>query len=174
MGAFFDHRKLHISQDLHAAPNRSTPLRDHPQPDPSREGESGRRRRLPQLFSRPVVGSSAEPLRPFLLPPSAPALSLLQLDHEPALIWLLRRRNRAWRHGRGSTLLLREVRRRASMAQTSHEQGSAGTADPDEDSPNMIVYRKYQSSVAKISTACGDGVNSAQPVVMGSIQHGLW
>ncbi|KAF4071127.1 hypothetical protein AMELA_G00281490 [Ameiurus melas] len=29
-----------------------------------------------------------------------------------------------------------------SMAQASQEQGAPGTADPEEDSPNMIVYRK--------------------------------
>lgn len=28
------------------------------------------------------------------------------------------------------------------MAQASQEQGTTGTTDPEEDSPNMIVYRK--------------------------------
>ncbi|KAG7466360.1 hypothetical protein MATL_G00164070 [Megalops atlanticus] len=30
----------------------------------------------------------------------------------------------------------------AAMAQGSQDQGAVGTANPEEDSPNMIVYRK--------------------------------
>ncbi len=32
--------------------------------------------------------------------------------------------------------------KRPSMAQVSQDQGAVGIADPDEDSPNMIAYRK--------------------------------
>lgn len=35
----------------------------------------------------------------------------------------------------------REIQK-SSMAQASQEQGAVGIADPDEDSPNMIAYRK--------------------------------
>ncbi|KTG02374.1 hypothetical protein cypCar_00009648 [Cyprinus carpio] len=35
----------------------------------------------------------------------------------------------------------REIKR-PSMAQASQDQGAVGVADPDEDSPNMIAYRK--------------------------------
>ncbi|MGH0135621.1 UNVERIFIED_CONTAM: hypothetical protein FKN15_058226 [Acipenser sinensis] len=31
------------------------------------------------------------------------------------------------------------------MAQGPKDQGGVGTADPDDDSPNMIVYRKAHS-----------------------------
>ncbi|ROI33866.1 hypothetical protein DPX16_20380 [Anabarilius grahami] len=39
--------------------------------------------------------------------------------------------------------------KRPRMAQASQDQGAVGVADPDEDSPNMIAYRKTntQSSV---------------------------
>lgn len=30
------------------------------------------------------------------------------------------------------------------MAEKSRDQGSVGTTDPEEDSPNMIVYRKVR------------------------------
>uniref|UniRef100_A0A8B9J8B0 Regulator of G-protein signaling 6 n=1 Tax=Astyanax mexicanus TaxID=7994 RepID=A0A8B9J8B0_ASTMX len=36
------------------------------------------------------------------------------------------------------------------MAQASQEQGAVGTADPEEDSPNMIVYRKIEDIVTRI------------------------
>lgn len=35
------------------------------------------------------------------------------------------------------------------MAEKTRDQGSVGTTDPEEDSPNMIVYRKVRL------TACG-------------------
>nr|XP_023657909.1 regulator of G-protein signaling 6 isoform X3 [Paramormyrops kingsleyae] len=36
------------------------------------------------------------------------------------------------------------------MAQASRDQGGVGTADPDEDSPNMIVYRKIEDVVKRL------------------------
>lgn len=36
------------------------------------------------------------------------------------------------------------------MAQGPRDQGAVGTADPDEDSPNMIVYRKIEDIVSKM------------------------
>uniref|UniRef100_A0A6Q2XJ99 Regulator of G protein signaling 6 n=1 Tax=Esox lucius TaxID=8010 RepID=A0A6Q2XJ99_ESOLU len=36
------------------------------------------------------------------------------------------------------------------MAQTSQDQSGVGTADPDEDSPNMILYRKIEQIVTRV------------------------
>ncbi|XP_060771767.1 regulator of G-protein signaling 6 isoform X5 [Neoarius graeffei] len=43
------------------------------------------------------------------------------------------------------------------MAQASQEQGAMGTADPEEDSPNMIVYRKIEDIITRIQDET-DGV----------------
>uniref|UniRef100_A0A3B1IIB6 Regulator of G protein signaling 6 n=1 Tax=Astyanax mexicanus TaxID=7994 RepID=A0A3B1IIB6_ASTMX len=43
-----------------------------------------------------------------------------------------------------------EGKRGGAMAQASQEQGAVGTADPEEDSPNMIVYRKIEDIVTRI------------------------
>ncbi|KAB5540101.1 hypothetical protein PHYPO_G00097460 [Pangasianodon hypophthalmus] len=43
------------------------------------------------------------------------------------------------------------------MAQASQEQGAVGTADPEEDSPNMIVYRKIEDIITRIQDET-DGV----------------
>lgn len=65
------------------------------------------------------------------------------------------------------------------MAEGSRDQGSVSTADPEEDSPNMIVYRKVRptlrSSTKKDSSAnelgCVfppplGGANAAPPVLL--------
>ena len=38
-----------------------------------------------------------------------------------------------------------EEKKGSSMAQSSPEQGAVGTISPEEDSPNMIVYRKVRA-----------------------------
>lgn len=38
-------------------------------------------------------------------------------------------------------------RTQVKMAEGSRDQGSVGTTDPEEDSPNMIVYRKVRLTV---------------------------
>ncbi|KAJ8341488.1 hypothetical protein SKAU_G00337790 [Synaphobranchus kaupii] len=44
------------------------------------------------------------------------------------------------------------------MAQGNRDQGGVGTADPDEDSPNMIVYRKIEDIVGKMQDEKTGGV----------------
>ncbi|XP_030625512.1 regulator of G-protein signaling 6-like isoform X4 [Chanos chanos] len=44
------------------------------------------------------------------------------------------------------------------MAQGSRDQGSAGTADLEEDSPNMIVYRKIEDIIMRIQDENSGGV----------------
>ncbi|MFT7801983.1 regulator of G-protein signaling 6 isoform X1 [Arapaima gigas] len=52
--------------------------------------------------------------------------------------------NTAANHGAPSYLpaACQVCQKTAGMAQGSRDQGGVGTADPDDDSPNMIVYRK--------------------------------
>ncbi|KAL3969034.1 hypothetical protein ACER0C_028991 [Sarotherodon galilaeus] len=44
------------------------------------------------------------------------------------------------------------------MAEGSKDQGGTGTADPEEDSPNMIVYRKIEDIVTRIQDEKAGGV----------------
>uniref|UniRef100_A0A4W6EQD4 Regulator of G protein signaling 6 n=1 Tax=Lates calcarifer TaxID=8187 RepID=A0A4W6EQD4_LATCA len=44
------------------------------------------------------------------------------------------------------------------MAEGSRDQGGAGTTDPEEDSPNMIVYRKIEDIVTRIQDEKAGGV----------------
>ncbi|XP_066550423.1 regulator of G-protein signaling 6 isoform X2 [Amia ocellicauda] len=44
------------------------------------------------------------------------------------------------------------------MAQGHKDQGAVGTADPDEDSPNMIVYRKIEDIISRIQDEKAGGV----------------
>uniref|UniRef100_A0A8C9RUN9 Regulator of G protein signaling 6 n=1 Tax=Scleropages formosus TaxID=113540 RepID=A0A8C9RUN9_SCLFO len=44
------------------------------------------------------------------------------------------------------------------MAQGSRDQGGVGTADPDDDSPNMIVYRKIEDLVSRLQDEKAGGV----------------
>ncbi|XP_023783693.1 regulator of G-protein signaling 6-like [Cyanistes caeruleus] len=55
-------------------------------------------------------------------------------------------------------LILSSERREANMAQAPTDPSSAETADPEESSPNMIVYRKIEDIVTRMQDDKTGGV----------------
>ncbi|CAM4693704.1 unnamed protein product [Leuciscus chuanchicus] len=129
---------LHMQEwtDPHTVPEHFTPRSDHPRWDPvrARHGKSGR---------NPVLSTAAQ--LQTLDSSGSRSAGEFEVNHPVASRSLLCALACVCVCARAGGKTEREIKR-PRMAQASQDQGAVGVADPDDDSPNMIAYRKKQTN----------------------------